>query len=187
MPTANQIRKKNMVRYNGELCLVEECVVRTPPNNRAYVQMELRSVISGKAFPIRTSVSEEFEIVENRGKTLEYSYENQGEYVFMDPVTFDTYELQKDVIGDAIDFLTVGQKYDVLFVDERAIRIELPASVIMKVTEAHDAVRGNSAGNVGKLVTVETGLEVEVPMFIKTGETIKVSTADRKYLGRANA
>lgn len=185
MPTANQIRRKQMVRYNGEICMVEEAVVRTPPNNRAYVQMELRSVTSGKAFPIRTSVSEDFEVLENRAKTLEYSYENQGEYVFMDPNTFDTYELQKDVIGDAIDFLTVGQKYDILFVDDRAIRVELPASVVMQVVEAHDAVRGNSAGNVGKLVKVETGLEIEVPMFIKTGESIKVSTADKKYLGRA--
>ena len=185
MPTANQIRKKNMVRYNGDICLVEECLVRTPPNNRAYVQMELRSVTSGKAFPIRTSVSEEIEIVENRGKTLEFSYENQGEYVFMDPTTFDTFELTKAVIGEAINFITVGQKYDVLFVDERAIRVELPSSVVMKVTEAHDAVKGNSAGNVGKLVVVETGLQVEVPMFIKTGEMIKVSTEDKKYLGRA--
>jgi elongation factor P len=185
MITANQIRKKNMVRYNGDVCVVEECVVRTPPNNRAYVQMELRSVTSGKAFPIRTSVSEQFEVVENRAKVLEYSYENQGEYVFMDPNTFDTFELTKEVIGEAIDFLTVGQKYDVLFVDERAIRVELPSSVVMKVTEAHDAVKGNSAGNVGKLVKVETGVEVEVPMFIKEGEMIKVSTADKKYLGRA--
>jgi elongation factor P len=185
MPTANQIRKRNMVRYNGDICIVEECLVRTPPNNRAYVQMELRSVTTGKAFPIRTSVSEEFEVVENRAKQLEFSYENQGEYVFMDPENFDTYELTKEVIGDAMSFLTPSQKYEVLFVDERALRIELPSSVNMTVTEAADAVRGNTAGNVGKIVTVETGLQVEVPLFIKTGDVIKVSTADKKYLGRA--
>jgi elongation factor P len=185
MASANELRRRTMVRYNGDMCLVEEIVVRTPPNNRAYVQMELRSLTSGKAFPIRTNVSEEFEVLENRSKTLEFSYENQGEYVFMDPNTFDTYELQKSVIESALDFISPGQKYEVLFVEDNPVRIDLPASVEMKVAEAMDAVGGNTSGNVRKIVKLETGLEVEVPLFIKTGDIIKVNTDDKKYQGRA--
>lgn len=185
MASANQIRRRQMVKYNGDLCIVEDAVVRTPPNNRAYVQMELRSMTSGKAFPIRTSVSEEFEVKENRAKQLEFSYENQGEYVFMDPNTFDTYELRREVLENGLDFLVPGQKYEILFVDEAAVRLELPSSIELRVTEAHDAVGGNTTGNVRKIVKLETGLEVEVPLFIKTDDVIKVNTEDKKYMGRA--
>lgn len=182
---ANEVRRKQVVKYNGDPCTILETVTRTPPNNRAYVQMELRSLTSGKAFPIRCSVNESFEIMENRNKQLEFSYENQGEYVFMDPNTFETYELSAETVADAKDFISPGQRYEILFIEDRAVKVDLPSSVEMAVAEASEAVRGNTAGNVGKLVTLATGLVVEVPLFIKTGDIVKISTEDKKYLGRA--
>jgi elongation factor P len=184
--TPNRISKKNVVRYNGDMCVVLECITRTPPNLRAFVQMEMRSLTSGKSFPVRCSTGEEFEVLENRSRELEFSYENQGTYVFMDPETFDQIELQKEVIGDAIDFLVPNQHYEVLFVEENPLLINLPTAIEMTIIEATDAVRGNTSTNATKDVTLETGLHIQVPMFIKQGEKIKVGTENKEYLGRVN-
>ncbi|MFH0920176.1 MAG: elongation factor P [Fibrobacterota bacterium] len=183
--TPNRISKKNVLRYNGDMCVVLECITRTPPNLRAFVQMEMRSLTSGKSFPVRCSTGEEFEVLENRSRELEFSYENQGTYVFMDPDTFDQIEIQKNIIGDAVNFLVANQRYEVLFVEESPLLINLPTSVIMTVTEATDAVRGNTSSNATKEVTLETGLRIQVPMFIKNGEKLKVGTENKEYLGRA--
>jgi len=183
--TPNRISKKNVVRYNGDMCVVLECITRTPPNLRAFVQMELRSLTSGKSFPVRCSTGEEFEVLENRSRILDFSYENQGTYVFMDPDTFDQIEIPKEILADAVDFLVPNQKYEIMFVEESPLLVNLPTSVEMTVTEAQDAVRGNTSSNATKEVTLETGLRIQVPMFIKNGERLKVGTANKEYLGRA--
>jgi elongation factor P len=185
MATPNQIRRKNVVRYKGDIYLVMESVIRTPPNNRAFAQLELRSLNTGKLIPIRCSTSEEFEMLDNRYQNLIYSYDNQGTYVFMDPKTYDQHELTKEQLTDVIDFLVPNQVYEVMFVENRPFCINLPSSIEMKVTEASEAVRGNSATNTTKSVTVETGLVIQVPMFVKTGDVLKISTDEKKYLGRA--
>jgi elongation factor P len=185
MATPNVIKRKNVVRYKGDIYLVIECVVRTPPNNRAYAQLELRSLNTGKLIPVRCSMSEDFELLDNRFQNLIYSYDNQGTYVFMDPKTYDQYELNKEQLADVIEFLVPNQVYEVMFVENSPFSINLPSSIEMKVTEASEAVRGNSATNTTKSVTVETGLVIQVPMFVKTGDVLKISTDEKKYLGRA--
>lgn len=103
----------------------------------------------------------------------------------MDPETFEDTILPKDVIEDQKEFLVANNTYDVLFVDGKAVQIQLPAAVEMKIVEAADAVRGDTAANVQKPVTTESGLVVQVPLFIKKGEMIRVSTSDKSYLSRA--
>ncbi|HUI92788.1 MAG TPA: elongation factor P [Chitinivibrionales bacterium] len=185
MATPNVIKKKNVLRYKGDIFLVIECVVRTPPNNRAFAQLELRSLTTGKMIPVRCSTGEDFEMLDNRFQNLIYSYDNQGTYVFLDPETYDQHELRKEQIEDVIDFLVPNQVYEVMFVENRPFLINLPASVEMKVTEAPEAVRGNSATNVTKAITLETGLVIQAPLFVKTGDVVKISTDEKKYLGRA--
>ncbi|MDR3229332.1 MAG: elongation factor P [Puniceicoccales bacterium] len=181
----NNIRKKNVIRYNGDLCLVLECLVRTPPNNASYCQMELRSLASGRLIPVRTNIGASFETLENSVKRLELSYESDGTFVFMDPSSFEESYVPRSVIEDIVGFLVPGQAYDIMFVDGKPVTVNLPGAIEMKVTEAPPAVKGDTSGNVLKPVTLETGLMVNVPLFIKEGETIRVSTEDKSYLGRA--
>jgi elongation factor P len=185
MVTPNLIKRKNVIRYKGDICLVLECVIRTPPNNRAFAQMELRSLTSGRLIPLHCNTGEEFELLDNRFMNLIYSYENQGTYVFMHPETYEQYELHKAQIEDIVDFLVPNQIYEVMFVENQPFSVNLPAAVEMKVIDAPEAVRGNTATNVTKAVTLETGLVIQAPLFIKTGDIIKISTEDKKYLGRA--
>lgn len=103
----------------------------------------------------------------------------------MDAESFEDVVLSADLIGEDKVFLVPNLSYDVLFVDDKAVQIQLPAAIEMEVMESPDAVRGDSATNVQKPVITETGLSVQVPLFIKKGEKIRISTSERNYLGRA--
>jgi elongation factor P len=104
----------------------------------------------------------------------------------MDLETYEDTVLSSEMIGEDDCFLVEGNTYDILLVDGEAIRLELPASVEATVTEAPEALRGDTAGNVLKPVTISSGITVQVPLFIKKDDTIKISTSDRSYLGRVN-
>jgi elongation factor P len=181
----NRIKKKNIMSYNGELCIVLECLIRTPPNNASYCQMELRSIKTGAKIPVRCGIGVSFEVFDNSIKQLELSYEADGSYVFTDPNTFEEFYVSATTLEDSKEFLIPGTSYQILFVEERPVTVDLPPSVTVKVVEAPPAVKGDTAGNVQKTVTCENGLQVNVPLFIKEGEMIKVSTENKEYLGRA--
>jgi elongation factor P len=185
MAQVNSIRKGNVINYNGEPCLVLECVVRTPPNLRAFCQMQLRNLKTGKVIHNRTNASDSYDVLHKEIRELELSYINQGVYSFMDNETFESVELDGKIIEDAKDFLVVGATYEVFYVEQVPMGIQLPAAIEMKVVEAPEAVRGDSSGNVQKPVTLETGLVVRTPLFIKEGDVIRVSTEERTYLSRA--
>ncbi len=181
----NRIKKKNILSYNGELCIVLECLIRTPPNNASYCQMELRSIKTGAKIPVRCGINVAFEVFDNSIKQLELSYQADGNYVFSDPNTFEEFYVSEASLEESKDFLIPGTSYQVLFVEERPVTVDLPPSVTVKVVEAPPAVKGDTAGNVQKTVTCENGLMVNVPLFIKEGEMIKVSTENKECLGRA--
>lgn len=185
MAKVNTIRKKNVIRYNNDPCLVLECAIRTPPNMASFCQMSLRSLVSGKVIHVRCNVGESFEVLPTDSRRVEFSYENQGVYSFMDDETFETYEMDKGMLEDVINYLVLNQHYELFFVDGSPLTINLPSTVEVKVIESPDAVRGDTASNVQKPVVVETGMTVMVPLFIKQGETLRISTEDGSYLGRA--
>jgi elongation factor P len=180
MPSANDIRKGQVIKFNGEAHLVMETMHRTPGNLRAFVQMKMRNLRYGKSLDQRFNSTDTVE-----RKTLEFSYADRDAFAFMDPETYETVELPATLIGDSKFYLTANGKVEVLYVDEKPLTIDLPSSVILKIVESADGVKGDTASNVQKPATMETGLIVQVPLFIKEGELIKVSTADGSYMGRA--
>ena len=185
MPSANDIRKGQVIKFNGEPHLVMETMHRTPGNLRAFVQVKMRNLRYGKALDQRFASTDTIEVLPTEKKSLEFSYFDRDSYAFMDPETFETIELSSTLIGDTKNYLTANGKVDVLFVDEKPLTIELPSSVNLKVTESSDGIKGDTASNVQKPATLETGLVVNVPLFIKEGEIIRISTADGSYMGRA--
>ncbi len=185
MPSANDIRKGQVIKFNGEPHLVMETQHRTPGNLRAFVQIKMRNLRYGKALDQRFASTDSMEVLPTEHKTLEFSYADRDTFAFMDPETFETVELSATLIGDAKNYLTANGRVDVLYVDEKPLTIELPSSVVLKVVESADGVKGDTASNVQKPATLETGLIVQVPLFIKEGELLKISTADGSYMGRA--
>jgi elongation factor P len=118
-------------------------------------------------------------------RTLEFSYADRENFAFIDPSNYETVELTAAMIGDAKNYLVANGKVEVLFVDDQPVTVDIPSSVVLKVTDAPGGIRGDTASNVQKAVVCETGLVVSAPLFIKNGDMIKVSTADGGYLGRA--
>ena len=185
MPAANDIRKGQVIKYNGEPHLVMETQHRTPGNLRAFVQMKMRNLRHGKSLDQRFNSSDTLEVLPTEKKTLEFSYVDRDMYAFMDPETYETIELPASLIGDAKNYLTPNGVIDVLYVAGNPLTVDLPPSVALKVAESAEGIKGDTASNVQKPATLETGLVVQVPLFIKEGEIIKVSTADGSYMGRA--
>ena len=185
MPAANDLRKGQAIRYNSDIYIVLEVTHRTPGNLRAFVQAIIRSIKTGKSSDVRFSSTEKVELVEVNRETLEYSYKDQDGYHFMDPKTYDDTVLSEAMIGSSKDYLTENLPVTVLYAEGKAVEVELPGSVTLRVTQSADGVRGDSANNVQKPATLETGKVVQVPLFIKEGEMVKISTTNGAYMGRA--
>jgi elongation factor P len=185
MPAANDIRKGQVIKFNGEPHLVMETQHRTPGNLRAFVQMKMRNLRYGKSLDQRFNSTDTVEVLPTDKRTLEFSYADRDTFAFMDPESFETVELGANLVGEAKNYLTANGKVEVLFVDEKPITIDLPSAVALKVVESADGIKGDTASNVQKPATLETGLVVQVPLFVKEGELIRISTADGSYLGRA--
>jgi len=185
MPSANDLRKGMAIKYNNDICIVLETQHRTPGNLRAFVQASLRSLKSGRTSDVRFSSTEKVEVVSKETRKLEYSYKDQTGYHFSDPQTYEETVLQDDLVGHAKDFLVENMTVDVTFVEGKAAQVELPPTVELTIVESAEGIKGDSASNVMKPAKLETGLVVQVPLFIKEGEKIKVRTSDGAYLSRA--
>src|SRR3954470_17004906 len=185
MAAANDLRKGMAIKYNGNTAIVLEVHHRTPGNLRAFVQAIIRYINTGKSADVRFSSTDKVELVDIERKQLEFSYKDRNGYHFMDPETYDTITLAENLIGDAKDFLVENLSVQVLYAEGKAVEVELPASVNLKVIESPEGLRGDTASNVTKPATLETGKKINVPLFIKEGETIKVDTRTGAYMGRA--
>ena len=185
MATANDLRKGMAINYNGDIAVVLDSQHRTPGNLRAFVQASIRSIRTGKSSDVRFSSTEKIEVVPMVTRKMEFSYKDGEDYVFSDPETYETVTVAPEIVGDGSNFLVENASVTMTFVEEKAVSIELPSSVVLKVTDAPEGIRGDSANNVQKTITVETGISVQAPLFIKTGEKIKVDTRTGKYMERA--
>lgn len=173
------------VTYNGDVAVVLETQHRTPGNLRAFVQMTLRSIRSGKTSDVRFSSTERVDVVPLMTKKMEFSYKDGADFVFSDPETFESVTIPHEIVGDATKYLVENGVVSVMFVEDKVVQVDLPSSVILTVADAPDGIRGDSANNVQKSITMETGLTVQVPLFIKTGEKLKIDTRTGKYMERA--
>jgi elongation factor P len=185
MATANDLRRGMAINYNGDISVVLDMQHRTPGNLRAFVQATLRSIRTGKSSDVRFSSTERIEPVPMIAKRMEFSYKDGEDYVFTDPETYETVTLAADLVADAKNYLVENGHVTVTFVEEKAVSVEIPPSVVLTVADAPEGLKGDSSGNVQKPITLETGITIQAPLFIKTGEKIKVDTRTGKYMERA--
>lgn len=171
--------------HNGDVTVVLDMQHRTPGNLRAFVQATLRSIRTGKSSDVRFSSTEKIDVIPMMTRKMEFSYKDGQDFVFSDPENFESVTLAAELIGDAKNYLVENGVVTVTFVDDKAVSIEIPSSVILTVLDAPDGVRGDSANNVQKAIIMETGITVQAPLFIKTGEKLKIDTRTGKYMERA--
>jgi elongation factor P len=185
MPSANDLRKGMAIQYNGDVVVVLDAQHRTPGNLRAFVQVTLRSLRTGKSSDARFSSTERVDVIPMTTRKMEFSYKDGADYVFTDAETYESVTLTPEIVGETSQFLVENATVTVTFVEEKAVSLELPSSVVLTVSDAPEGIRGDSANNVQKMVTLETGLAIQVPLFIKTGEKLRIDTRTGKYMERA--
>ena len=185
MASPTDIRKGRVIMYQGAPHSVMTMQHRTQGRQAGFVQCVLRNLETGSSATVKFRSTDNVEFCHTTTVKMEFSYVDDMGYHFMDPETFEDTVLPNEVCEPIKDFLVENNPYDILLIDDKPVEVSLPASVEMTVTESPEGVKGDTASNVQKPATVESGLIVQVPLFIKEGEVIKVSTEDGSYLGRA--
>lgn len=183
---ATELRPGLGIRMDGKLYVITNFEHRTPGNLRAFIQIKIREVGTGKNLEKRLASSDDIEVINLDRREMEFLYpDGSGGGTFMDVDNYDQFELSADVLGETLMYLAPNAKCFMLFHESSAVSIELPASVELEVTETPPGIKGATATNQLKEATCETGLKTRVPAFIEPGEKIKVSTENGSYLSRA--
>jgi elongation factor P len=181
---ATQIKKGQCFQYNGEKLMVIDLDHRTPGKGNAIILVNCRSLQTGKTKTIRFASSDKVDIVIVDRQKLEFSYTDGTGYFFMNPVTFDTIELSGELLGDATELLVENLAIDVLFIEDQPMTIDLPSQVELTVKDSSEGIKGDTANNPLKPAILETGLEVQVPLFVKPGDRLKIDSRTKKYVSR---
>ena len=148
------------------------------------VNVKLKNLIDGSVIPKTFKGQDKIETAEVSNKTVQYLYSDGDTYYFMDPETFEQFELSSDTVDEAKSYLKEGDSLTLQFFGERIINVELPKNLFLEVTYTEDIVKGDTTSSVLKDATLETGLTVKVPSFIKTGDIISVDTSTGEYRER---
>ncbi|QDU84937.1 Elongation factor P [Planctomycetes bacterium Pla163] len=187
MARATEIRKGQVIEMDGQLLLITDYEHKTPGNLRAIINIKTRNIETGQSGQMRLGSSDQLEVAFLDRKKAEYLYkEANGDFMFMDSETYEQFVLTSELVGDKMGYVKENETVDVTYHNERPLGIELPAAVVLTVTESEEAVKGNTATNVKKSAIVETGLEVKVPFHIKVDDRIKISTDTGDFLSRVN-
>ena len=182
---ANDLRPGMIIRHNNELFTIQKAEHRTPGNLRAFVQARMRNLRTGALADHRFRSEDTVERAAIDEIEMQYLYADGDSFYFMNTGNYEQIHLTKDAVGDRSAYLVPEVLLKVAFFEGRPVDIELPATVDLKVVQTEPGIKGGSATNVTKPATLETGVVVQVPPFIGEGETIRVDTAEGKYLERA--
>jgi len=184
----SEITERKYIVFNGEPWEVLTSHVFRKQQRKPVNATKLKNLITGKVTEQSFHVSEKVEEAEIDSKEAKYLYNNKGEYWFCDPKNpADRFQLSETVMGQRGKFLKVNSVIDVLSFEDTVIGVDMPIKVELKVVEAHPAVKGNTAQGGTKTVKLETGAEIQVPMFIKEGEVVRVNSETGEYTERAVA
>ncbi|RZM29913.1 MAG: elongation factor P [Pedobacter sp.] len=184
MAKASEVKSGNILRFNGELVQVEEFLHRTPGNLRAFYQARMRNIRSNKLVEYRFRTDEEVTICRVETNDFQYLYEDGDFLVVMDNSSFEQFNIPKTLFGDSVKFLKEGMNVIVAFESEEPIMAQTPAHVELEITYTEPAVKGDTSTNALKYATVETGVEIKVPLFVNQGDKVKVDTRTGDYIER---
>jgi elongation factor P len=183
--TTNDLKNGMTLDLDGQLWTVVEFQHVKPGKGGAFVRTKLKSVLSGKVVERTFNAGVKVEVAILEKRQMQYLYKDSEDYVFMDQTTFDQINISKQTVGDAADYLLENATVIVAMNEGNALYVELPASVELEITYTEPGIQGDRSSGGTKPATVETGLNIQVPLFIKQGEKVLVDTRTGDYLGRA--
>ena len=188
MAIPKNLKKGTVIRVEGQPFIVVDYWEAKTAQRRATLHVKLRDLDKGKVFERTLDDKAQVDLVDSTVRFMQYLYGDRATFTFTDNQTYDQVALPRELMADAEPFLLPEAEYRVLFIDNLPISVELPPSVNLEVTETAAPSKGTGSvgGNVYKEAALKTGLKAMVPLFIKVGDVIRVSTATREYLGKEN-
>lgn len=182
---ANQLKKDMFVSYKGQPHEVLKCEFYFPGKGSAFARTKLRAVKTGNVAEYTYKSNDQVEVVDVDTTEVQYLYSDGSTYYFMNPQTFEQYEVPEKVFGGREKWLQPEMKMFVSFYENEVVGVRFPLKVKVKVVESPDAVAGNTANAAKKTVKVDGEIEVLAPLFVKEGDTLIISTEDGTYVSRA--
>ncbi len=186
MLSISDIKIGTILKYNDDPYEVLKVNHSKQARSGAVLQTKIKNLISGQVLEKNFKAADKFEEANIIRKKASFLYKDGDKFYFMDSQTFDQFFLEKEKVGEQQRYLIESLVIDILYFNERLIGLQLPPKVDLDVVEAPEGVRGNSTGNVTKAVELETGYRLNVPMFIKEGDKIKVNTQTGEYVERVS-
>jgi elongation factor P len=178
------LKKGTVVQLDGKPYRVVEYGQKVMGRGGSIVNVRLKNLIDGSVIPKTFKGQEKIEPAEVNNKSVQYLYRDGGTFFFMDPETFEQFELPSDTVDTAANYLKEGDMLSLQFFGDLVINVELPKNLYLEVTYAEDVVKGDTTSSVLKDATLETGITVKVPAFIKQGDIISVDTTTGEYRER---
>jgi elongation factor P len=183
MKLAQEVRAGNVIMIGSNPMVVQKAEFSKSGRNASVVKMKLRNLLSGSGTETIYRADEKFDVIQLERKEVTYSYYNDPMYVFMDE-EFNQYDVEKENMEEALPYLEDGLGCELTFYDGKAISVELPTSVVREVVYTEPAVKGDTSGKVTKPAKLASGFEVQVPLFVNTGDRIEVDTRTGEYRRR---
>ena len=181
---ASELKRGMIIKEGNDLFIVIDIEHRTPGNLRAIYQTTLKNLISSKIINMRYSPADAVEKADLESKKVQYLYKDHAGFHFMDMTTYEAINIGDDLVGQAEDYLKENLEVELLYYEHLPITIEMPVNVDLKVTESSPGIRGDTSGKAVKPATLETGVTINVPLFVEEGDIVKVDTRTGEYLGR---
>ncbi|MSS83919.1 elongation factor P [Actinomycetaceae bacterium WB03_NA08] len=186
MATTNDLKNGLVMVIDGQLWQVLEFQHVKPGKGPAFVRTKIRNVLSGKSVDKTFNAGMKIETATVDRRDMTYLYHDGDDFVFMDGSTYEQVNIPSSIVGDAANYLIDNQSAIVAFHNEQVLSVELPATVILTITHTEPGLQGDRSNAGTKPATVETGYEVQVPLFMEEGTRIKVDTRTGEYAGRVN-
>ena len=183
--STNQFRNGMHIALDGQTWRIVEFQHVKPGKGGAFVRTKLKSLGSGSVVDKTFRAGEKFERIRTDNKTMQYLYDAGEEVVFMDAESYEQLSLPREAVEEALPFMQASTSWQVLFVGGSPTGIDLPASVVLEVTDTEPGVKGDTVSNVTKPATLETGAVVQVPLFVNVGDKVKVDPRESRYISRA--
>jgi elongation factor P len=184
--TTNDLKNGLVLNLDGQLWSVVEFQHVKPGKGGAFVRTKLKNVLSGKVVDKTFNAGTKVDTATVDKRDMQYLYKDGEDYVFMDSQTYDQLHVAGDVVGDAAHFLLENQEAIVAMHDGTPLYVEMPTAVVLEITYTEPGLQGDRSTGGTKPATVETGYEIQVPLFLETGTRVKVDTRTGDYLGRVN-
>lgn len=184
MAQTDQIKKSMFIMFNNEPYFITDSEFYSPGKGSAFTRVKMKNLNTSRVIPFTFKSGERVEELDVNFKTMQFLYSDTNISTFMDPTNYEQFTISNDLLGNYIKYMKAGSDYILIVYNEQPISIKFPPQVVLEVTETTAAVKGNTANSATKEATLDTGVVIQVPLFIDIGTKIKVDPEYGTYMGR---